>query len=796
MIPKKNLNFEPDAVNYTVEEAIERFVPTITWDRLRKPANQLLCGCAGAGKTMLLKRVSWPAMIREPAFRSGGEFVAFYCDVRELEILEPLFDANLKGQMRAILDPRAHAALLATVHLLHSIAENMRDAPVDKQPPIYNALLQALLSTVRLSLYSLASPQVNSIKEALSYLGMMKARLITSIGTPTVARSLFPEGIPEVSPEHTMRAFVNSITDLGAVPPIGLLLDQYDSLPRECQSILNPLLKRENRPRLFTIVACRPFSFDASISPNALQVGEDFSITVAEYFPPDMELYREFLSDIWARMCPSSPSPERILQGGLEYFADLSSRSVRRFLELCEYSGALRARPNDYILRRSQEAAAKNVSEIYRDQLKAASGVGLGSLWDLVLRIAQKANPRASGGSVRVPSNLELEASDLFAFDSMSADGVKLVRKAFEEGAIQFTSQADGSHLSLPSRFSLAPILGPALRGVVESGLAGKMTLKEIETIAEGRKYFPSKGSVVPIEGLVRVFLSTSFADLPDPMQARNGFEKVFGSESIEVVEGSGLGPGAIKQISDQVRSTQLALVDISHLRPNIILELGLNLALKHRIVPVLNRTASKGSDLSQYPFLADMGYIPYDLTDVSLRSLVSKVREWAARPVDDCHILECTLDGSSKLRVSQRKRHLALYYPGERKSLWESVRPTLREVIDKQGFTLVEIASKPHHAGLDLFDNIVWAISMADRVIIDTSGCDDPDLYGSFGLGFAFGLAQLQKAKHVLRIEEAGRANEKGLSMWPAKLYEVWSSESGLRAIVRDFLPAKRRAG
>jgi hypothetical protein len=115
MRSKKTLNFEPDAVNYTVEEAIERFVPTITWDRLRKPANQLLCGCAGAGKTMLLKRVSWPAMIREPAFGSSGEFIAFYCDVRELEILEPLFDENLKGQMRAILEPRTHAALLATV---------------------------------------------------------------------------------------------------------------------------------------------------------------------------------------------------------------------------------------------------------------------------------------------------------------------------------------------------------------------------------------------------------------------------------------------------------------------------------------------------------------------------------------------------------------------------------------------------------------------------------------------------------------------------------------------------------
>src|SRR3982751_17568 len=573
MRPQKVLNFEPDAVNYTVEEAIDRFVPTITWDKLRKPANQLLCGCAGAGKTMLLKRVSWPAMIREPAFGPSGEFLAFYCDVRELEILEPLFDENLKGQMRAFLEPRAHAALLATVHLLHSIAENLRDVPYDAKPQMYTSLLEALLDTVRLTLCDLVPPQVNSLDEALPCLGLMKARLITSIGTPTAARHLFPAGIPAVSPEHAMRAFVNSIIGLRTAPPIGLLLDQYDSLPRGCQSILTPLLKRENRPRLFTVVACRPFSFDASLSPYELQAGEDFSITVAEYFPHDRVLYEDLLSGIWARMKPDGPSPERILQGGLRYFAELSSRSVRRFLELCEDSGALRSLPNDYIGRREQEAAAKNVAETYRDQLKGASEVDLGSLWDLVLRIAQKANSKSTGGANRVPSTIELVASDIFAYDSLSPEGIKLVRKAFEEGAIQFSVPADGCHLSLPSRFSMAPILGPALHGVIDAALGGTITVEEIELAAKGKKKFASsRGSIVPIESLERVFLSTSFADLPDPMQARSEFERVFSSENIELVEGSGLGPGAIRQIADQIRNSQLALIDISHLRPNIIL--------------------------------------------------------------------------------------------------------------------------------------------------------------------------------------------------------------------------------
>lgn len=80
-----NVIFEADAGNYTVPQALSRFVPNLVWNKVREAKHQLLYGGKGSGKTHLLKRLSWPAMQEQPDFLEGTEFTAFYCDMRELE---------------------------------------------------------------------------------------------------------------------------------------------------------------------------------------------------------------------------------------------------------------------------------------------------------------------------------------------------------------------------------------------------------------------------------------------------------------------------------------------------------------------------------------------------------------------------------------------------------------------------------------------------------------------------------------------------------------------------------------
>jgi hypothetical protein len=485
-------------------------------------------------------------------------------------------------------------------------------------------------------------------------------------------------------------------------------------------------------------VACRPFAFDLRAGTQPLQPGEDFSFTILEYFPSDKREYLDLVEDIWAGIRLSGPSLKRILEGGHSLFADLSSRSIRRFLELCDSCEALSALPNDFIRVREQRRAAERISSIFRDQLKVASDVEFGAIWDLVLKISETGRSEVKGGIRQIPYHIKLLSDTIFSLESITEEGGGLIKKAFEEGVIQFVNQSDGCSLSLPSRFGLAPIVGAALGGVVDLTLVGSINVKDIENIAKGRPRLHPKKRTGVVEELGRIFLSTSFADLPGPQQARRMFSRMFEADGVEVVEGSGLGPGAIRQIAEQIENSDLSIVDITHLRPNVILELGLSLGMRHRIVPVLNRDGRK-PNLGPYPFLADMGYIPYELSEKSLRELLDKVREWAGRAVDESHLLERTLDGGTRLRVSQRGRHLALYYPSARSALWESMSRNLEALADQKGFKLLDVQRTPHSQRLDLFDRLVWSVSVADRVVVDTSGDKEPDLYGSFAIGFSF---------------------------------------------------------
>ena len=95
------LRIERDAVKYSVPEALERFVPTVIWRRVREPAHRVLCGGRGTGKTMLLKRLSWPAMVAAPDYLPQRQFVAFYFNARELTDLHLLFTDVIFGEAGA-----------------------------------------------------------------------------------------------------------------------------------------------------------------------------------------------------------------------------------------------------------------------------------------------------------------------------------------------------------------------------------------------------------------------------------------------------------------------------------------------------------------------------------------------------------------------------------------------------------------------------------------------------------------------------------------------------------------------
>jgi hypothetical protein len=784
--PYRLPRFEADAGKYTDEEALERFVPSIVWDQVRRPQHQVLYGGSGTGKTMLLRRLSWPAMLREPNFLDGQHFAAFYIDMRELEDLSSLYpQATPSGTAAA----ERLSVYFGTIHLVHSIADTLLKVRERVPPEAYHAMEDALIFTAHSVLPS-AEHDWQSVVDLNEWLELAKAEFISRVADPIALLSALGESVSVAAPEQTLRLFSMRVRKTDPSLRMGILLDQYEMLPVECQRYFNPLLKRENANAFFTIVASRPFSFNAAVAGGFVRPGEDFDLTVVEHIlPEDSAQYIGLLTSIWSRIRPAHPPIDDLLSGGLDYLATLSSRSIRRFLELCRVSGALASQPEEPIPVETQENAATVISRAFRDEVKFASGIPQGVLWDLVLMIGKATPERSEPSPSSLPAQVHLRSSDLFGTETFSPAVLAVLSKAFEEGVLQFFSREDGSSFTIPERFCLAPIVAPILRRQPEFSGRVFIDAADIESLSKpqiGRK--ASRGTA-PAE-LRQIFLSISFEALPEPLIARELFAESFSDVGIRIVEGRAVGPGLIAQLFEQIRGTDATVLEITSLNANIVVELGLTLGMSHRVIPVRHSSAPASQAVSAYPFLADMGWLNYALTPNSMEALRDKVIRWTREPVSDAHLLQKTLNGAIPLRVQQHGRTVALYYPEHRMEVWERMLPVIRGVAKEANCELLVVQDRPHAKSLDLFDNLVWCISKSDRAIIDTSGAPEPDLYGAFALGFAFGISR----KQIIRLEQRNLAHPSGIGMWPRQHYHVWDNPKNLIEEIRRFLPRSPR--
>jgi hypothetical protein len=455
------LQIQPDAVRYSVPQALERFVPPAIWRRVREPAHRVLCGGRGTGKTMLLKRLSWPAMIAAPDYLPGKNFVAFYFNARELTDLQLLFSDVVFRENGAILaNARAICACMGTLHLLHVIGDTLLSVPNDVAG--FADLSSSLIATANRVLSPILTEDFKEVAALSDFLEGKKADLIAAVGASSRLQREAEYAQLVTPPEQTFRLFASK-TRRSFDWPIGLLIDQYEWLPMQSQVIFNPLLKRENAAHFHTVVACLNFAFNPALDVGSLQPGDDFAFTLAEYLPHDHDQYEALLASIWRKLKPECPPLDCILQGGITFLAGSSARSIRRFLELVAEAGALEATRNGEVSEGLQRGAAERVSKAFRDELKVATGVPQGDIWNLILAIRKlsllpdQAEPRL------LPYTISLSCQQGTAADRFSSSATILVKKAFEEGALHFLNEQDISVVTIPERFTLASILGPSL---------------------------------------------------------------------------------------------------------------------------------------------------------------------------------------------------------------------------------------------------------------------------------------------------------------------------------------------
>ncbi|MFP3939343.1 MAG: hypothetical protein ACLF0P_03470, partial [Thermoanaerobaculia bacterium] len=417
-----------------------------------------------------------------------------------------------------------------------------------------------------------------------------------------------------------------------------------------------------------------------------------------------------------------------------------------------------------------------------------------GAILKAVFAVRDKARLDAQGATAHMPEAVHYVVDDLFGLDPGSAEAGILFR-AFEDSAFQFGAARDVGFL-LPQQWRLQSLLAPALKldlrpkGVVQ---LGKNDFEKLTSVPIGRQAFLS--DTIPGSELTRVFLSTSFSLTKDRVKL---LEDCFRAKEIKLEIGRVYGPGQLESVRKQILSTQMTLVDITERRPNVIFEMGLSLAAKHPVVPLVDKESiDRGLDITMDPILKYQGHVAYSWREEEMASARDTViRHWE-RPKEPYELLLKGMYRRQKLRLAQpRQRSLFLLWPSCMTDRFGRMMPRLLSVVRRKGFKVHFLDDAPE--GLEEAEAIVWGCSRASHVLVDTTPPaleETVESRCSFALGFAYGE---RRASDIVRTEFERYANAQQLSMWSTsrQRYMIWGTFEDLAEFLEAWLPGKRRGG
>jgi len=716
-----------EAEEFSPQEAVERFVPNRVWDEVRDPENRLLLGGVGTGKSIVLKRLSWPAMTREPAFLPHRGFFGLYVDVRPLDCLDPLFDSVPSPDKKPALPPLATRLVeyAAGLLLIQSVLATLADTR-PSSPTLYLDVNHVRLAVLDALGHLLPSPTPElswtSSPEPLLQRELSRIRLMISQNSYDNDATFLLTTPTLLATAHAITATVRS--SLPRNWKVLLLIDQYESIHPTARYLLNVLLRRVNKASFTTIIASRPFAFYPHSPSGDLIPTEDFLVSLVEYLPHDRterQRYLDLLRDIVEKLLPQAPSIsiKRLLpvrpplssqqrddcrqilrlshdEGQLldTYFgfaniAALSSGSIRAFFSICrECILALTSDDPPWHQGIPPAAQIRGVARSSQSELarvRALSCQPKGSILAAARLIADKTRrSTAESSAVHIPERIRFVADDLFSLDPQDSQS-ELLTRAFQDSVFQFCFPTDAGFL-LPQQWRLQALLSPALKlsphakGTVDLGRGDFSRLTSQFTP-------PTSAASLPPRELKRVFLSTSFKLSPDQITL---LEETFADIDIEVTTGHVLGPGQIETILRRIREADLTLVDITQVRPNVVLEMGMSLAIHRPVVPILNKDiAEPAVDFAQHPILKYQGKVAYSWSAKDMTWAREAILDYWRQHREPYELLDRGMHSRTNLRVAQpRSRTVFLYFPSRRSPIWGRYMPAITSLVRNLDYT------------------------------------------------------------------------------------------------------------
>lgn len=767
------------------------------WEEVQQPVNQIIRGPRGAGKTILLKHLSY----------LGGQteqgHIGIYIQISRIaNAFRLLFPQPAQEQRASLeLDYQHVFGDYLVLEITKELTKALRffkskgDQPGECSPSDLEGLLDG-------------QAPAQSMQQAIDYCVHQQTQIERHFRDWELDRSCTWKNCYEPISALNRIAGAAAIafkSEEHSTPEIYFLLDESAPIPVRCQEVVNSLLQRGRQFK--TKLAVRPYEWQSlnTYTGIRLEAGTDFR-RLELIYPEEMtaeyeDKARRILNRLleikisepttlrqgWPRLESLTiedifPTPGRIPRtySGFRDICALSSSNPQNLLSICSFLFSLATEEGELA-----EHGTPQVNKLFqhqamiawsKDQEETIPDSGVLSFLRSVLRMLSRNSDNGVGISLKIRD----DAPSLFPSDYLPEDAASVLKPAFALGLLRTQNGAPLPWDEVPSAFSISRSLLPGHEIPLRAAKSPELKL-DMAFVRTHTKDQAGSRPASPINRSGRnltAFLSTSFSEA-------KAAERIVISDALKAVgvdcqplEGHQFVFSAIfKHISDR----DFTILNASELRPYTLLELGLSAGLrKARPVICVFNDEGKIESFSRIPeFLKVLKIINFTLDPRGLVEMAAKVRREAEVLLETPNEFEKVSLTGVTLRPKTAKKSVYISHPDL--PIWKSLIPKLRDTLETRGFSLVTDDTKLYSA--NCLQLPIFCTSLVRNVIIDTSGPQQPDLLQCYKLGVA-----IARKRAPLRVEQTGSHHPDTFSALPIKSSE-WRDHANLLDLIISHL-------
>jgi nucleoside 2-deoxyribosyltransferase len=785
------------------------FVPEASsvWQEVQEPVNQMILGPRGAGKTILMKQLSYVNTLQGDT-SEASPYLGIYVQISRLSnIFRHLFESNtLVVEERYQLE-----GCYQDVFADYLCSEILRELTKG-----FEKYFQETLSTEEIQAITGKVENISSSAEALKFCNTIQESIEKKFGDWQLKR--YCDWVPRfeigTSVDRMARA-IESISLKRQSKPlfVYLLLDESCSVPEKCQEVANVLLQRGRSFK--TKLAVRPYEWVTLETKLGVEIeeGNDFRKLQIEY--PD-ELTDEYIGQMSAianriletqvvhkRPLPQGwPKIEKInvedifatesqkaggRYSGFKDICVLSSGNPQNLLSICSavfssanesgklIDGEVPCVPPDL---QHQAMAAWS-----KDKFHEISSLDIRELCRALLNQVVK----KEGSQTVISFHATPAEPSLFGDEVLPEDVGKNLKPGFGSGILRFLVGTRIGLWEVSAKFAVTRTLLPCFNIPLHTATSPPLVIdygfiRRYCKERPGGKQHEEKEKIG--EQRLSAFLSTSFRTVSsqDRKSIKEALEKV-GIECRDL-EDRCEGQFLFSAILRSIKACDITVLNATVLRPYTLFEIGLCAGLdKPKPVVCVINDEGKSENVSKMPdYLRQIPIKCYSIRPERLAEMAAKVRAEAEYLLTHPSEFKKVAETGTCLRPRRAGKTLYISFP--KQEIWVGALPKIREDItrklkyrvvteDDVGIYLASHLQKP-----------IYCANLAGLAVVDTSGDSEPDLLQCYKLGVVCARPKWS----ALRIERYGQTHKGELDALPTQ-YLVWEDVDGLIEMICNFV-------